>query len=178
MVSKSFTIPERYRDVNHAKLFSGQLPTRIVIGLVDNRAFNGDRERNPFNFQHFGLSEIGLYLDGQQQHAIKPIEPNFGTGEYIRAYNTVFAGTGKLGADEGLFIDREDYGSGYALYAFDLTADLDEQDHFSLVRQGSVRLALKFSAALTATVTVIAHAEFENVIEIDRNRNVLFDFGA
>jgi len=149
-----------------------------VIGLVDNRTFNGDRERNPFNFRHFGLSENGLYLDGQQQHAIRPIEPNFGTGEYIRAYNTVFAGTSKLGADEGLFIDREDYGSGYALYAFDLTADLDEQDHFSLVRQGSVRLALKFSAALAATVTVIAYAEFENVIEIDRNRNVLFDFGA
>ena len=97
---------------------------------------------------------------------------------YIRAYNTVFAGTVKLGADKGLFIDREDYGSGYALYTFDLTADLDEQDHFSLVRQGSVRLALKFSAALAATVTVIAYAEFENVIEINRNRNVLFDFGA
>jgi len=47
---KSFTIPERYRNVNHEKLFSGQLPTRIVIDLVDNRAFNGDRERNPFNF--------------------------------------------------------------------------------------------------------------------------------
>jgi len=90
----------------------------------------------------------------------------------------VFAGTGKLGAYEGLFIDREDYGSGCALYAFDLAADLDEQDYFSLVRQGSVRLALKFSAALAATVTVIAYAEFENVIEIDRNRNVLFDFGA
>jgi len=32
------------------KLFSGQLPTRIVIVLVDNRAYNGDRQRNPFNF--------------------------------------------------------------------------------------------------------------------------------
>ena len=45
------------------------------------------------------------------------------------------------------------------------------------VRQGSVRLALKFSRALEATVTLIAYAEFENVIEIDRNRNVVFDFG-
>jgi len=176
VVCKSFTIPQNYRDVNHEKLFSGQLPTRMVIGLVDNRAFNGDRERNPFNFQHFNLSEIGLYLDGQQQHAVRPIQPDFTNGQYIRAYNTMFAGTGKLNADEGLFIDRSDYGSGYALYAFDLTADLGEDDHFSLVREGSVRLALKFSAALANTVTVIAYAEFENVIEIDRNRNVVFDF--
>jgi len=177
VVCKSFTIPQHYRDVNHEKLFSGQLPTRIVIGLVENRAFNGDRARNPFNFQHFNLHEVGLYLDGQQQHAVRPIEPNFTTGEYIRAYNTIFAGTGKLGADEGLFVDRGEYGQGYALYAFDLTADLGEEDHFSLVRQGSVRLALKFREALQSTVTVLAYAEFENVIEIDRNRNAVFDFG-
>ena len=34
----------------------------------------------------------------------------------------------------------EDYATGYALYAFDLTADLGEDDHFSLVRQGNVWL--------------------------------------
>ena len=60
----------------------------------------------------------------------------------------------------GLYISREDYANGYALYAFDLTADLGEDDHFNLVRQGNVRLA-----------------EFENVIEVDRDRNVIFDFG-
>ena len=85
VVCKSFTIPQNYLDTNHEKLYSGQLPTRIVIGLVDNRAFNGSRERNPFNFAHFNLHEIGLYLDGQQQHALRPIQPNFATGEYIRA---------------------------------------------------------------------------------------------
>jgi len=45
------------------------------------------------------------------------------------------------------------------------------------VRQGRVRLALKFAAALAATVTVIAYAAFENIIEVDRGRNVVFDFG-
>ena len=178
VVCKSFTIPQNYLNMNHEKLFSRQLPTHIVIGLVDNRACNGSRERNPFNFAHFNLHEIGLYLDGQQQHALRPIQPNVATVEYIRAYNTIFAGTGKLGADEGLFITRDEYANGYSLYAFDLTADLGKDDHFSLVRQSSVRLALKFSQAPEATVTVIAYAELENVIEIDRNRNVVFDFGA
>jgi len=45
------------------------------------------------------------------------------------------------------------------------------------VRQGSVRLALKFAVALAATVTVIVYAEFENIIEVNRDRNVIFDFG-
>ena len=35
--------------------------------------------------------------------------------------------------------------------------------------------SLKFGAALPNTVTVVAYAEFENVIEIDRNRNVIYD---
>jgi len=39
-----------------------------------------------------------------------------------------------------------------------------------------VRLALKFAAALTTTVTVVAYAEFANVLEVDPDRNVIFDF--
>jgi len=144
VVCKSFTIPQNYLDVSHEKLFFGQLPTRVVIGLVDNRAYNGDRQRNPFNFQHFNLNEIAVYLDSQQQHAVRPVQPDYEHGLYIRAYNSMFAGTGKVCKDDGLYISREDYSAGYALYAFDLTADLGEEDHFSLVRQGSVRLSLKF----------------------------------
>jgi len=45
-----------------------------------------------------------------------------------------------------------------------------------LVKHGNVPLALKFADALAETVTVIAFAEFDNVIELDRDRNVLVDF--
>jgi len=177
VVCKSFAIPQHYLDVSHEKLFSGQLPTLIVIGFVSNRALNGHANSNPFNFQHFNLSEIALYLDGQQQHAVRPIQPDYEHGLYIRAYDSLFAGSGKPCKDEGLFISCDDYAAGYALYAFDLSADLGEDDHFRLMRQGSVRLALKFATALDATVSVVAYAEFENVIEVDRDRNVIFDFG-
>jgi len=136
-----------------------------VIGLVTNQAFNGHVDSNPFSYQHFNLNEIALYLNGQQQHAIRPIQLYYERALYIRAYDSMFAGTGKLCKDEGLYINRD--ASRYALYAFDLSADLGEDEHFGLVRQGSVRLALKFAAAWAATVTVIAYAEFENIIEVD-----------
>jgi len=35
---------------------------------------------------------------------------------------------------------------------------------------------MKFADALAETVTVIAFAEFDNIIELDRNCNVLVDF--
>jgi len=104
---------------------------------------------------------------------LKPIQPNYNGNLYIRAYNSMFSGTSKLNRNEGNGISRDDYKDGYALYAFDLTTDLGEDD---LVKHGNIRLALKFADALAETVTVIAFAEFDNVIELDRDRNVLVDF--
>ena len=67
VVSKAFTVPTRYRDVTSERLFSGTLPTRVIIGCVDNDAFNGNKAKNPFNFKNFDLTELSVYLDGQQQ---------------------------------------------------------------------------------------------------------------
>ena len=149
-----------------------------MIGLVDNEGFNGAFARNPFNFHHFNVSEIGVYLDGQESHVIKPLKPVYGDGQYVDAYMSLFAGTGKINRDEGNYISRDEYPLGYTLYAYDLSPDLSEDDHFNLTRQGSLRILLKFAQALLRTVTVVAYAEFENIIEIDRNRNIIFDFGA
>jgi len=85
-------------------------------------------------------------------------------------------GTGKWMRDEGNQISREDFVGGYALYAFDLTPDLCEGDHFNLLKQGNVRVDMKFAQALENTINVIAFAEFENILEIDRSRNVIFDY--
>ena len=64
------------------------------------------------------------------------------------------------------------------MYAFDLSPDLADEGHLNLAKHGTVRVELKFGAALPNTVTIVAYAEFENVIEIDRNRNVIYDFGS
>ena len=64
------------------------------------------------------------------------------------------------------------------MYAFDLSPDLAEEGHFNLAEQGTVCLKLKFGAALQYTMTVVAYAAIENVIEIDRNRNIIYDCGS
>jgi hypothetical protein len=49
-ICKAFTIPAGYLDSSQEKLFSGQLPTRLIVGCVDNRA---DRNRNvAFDFNN------------------------------------------------------------------------------------------------------------------------------
>ena len=49
---KVIHLPQGQKSFTHDNLFLGQLPKVIVLGLVDNRAFNGDISLNPYNFQH------------------------------------------------------------------------------------------------------------------------------
>ena len=175
VVCITYTIPTGNLDHTQENLFTGQLPTRLVIGCVDNDSFNGRYAKNPYNFKNYDLRQLKVYLDGQQ-HSLIPIEPNFDANHYITAYSNLFAGTGKLLKDEGTDISRSDFGRGYALYAFDLTADLAEEGHFNLMKHGNVRVDLKFGTALPNTINVIAYAEFESVLEIDKSRNVIIDY--
>jgi len=131
----------------------------------------------PLNLHHFDLSEISVYLDGHQQYALKPLQSDYAGRLYARTYNRLFAGTDKLSRDEGNFITREDYPNCYCLCDFSLTADLAEDDYFNLVKSGSVRLSMKLSQPLPHTVSVMAYAKFDNIVEIDSNRNLLVDFG-
>jgi hypothetical protein len=121
------------------------------------------------------MSELAVYLDGQQ-HGIKPLSQDFAHSQPATLFMSLFNGIGEENRDEGNDIDRSDFANGHALYAFDLSPDLSDGDHFNLTRYKTVRLDMKFATALPHTVTVVAYAEFENLIEIDRNRNAAFDF--
>jgi hypothetical protein len=77
---------------------------------------------------------------------------------------------------KGNDINRSNYAGGYALYAYDLTTDLAVNDHVNVSRELTVRLNLKFGAVLSHSITVVAYAEFENMVEINQNRNIVVDF--
>ena len=51
-------------------------------------------------------------------------------------------------------------------------------DHFNQIKRGCLRLSVQFGEALPQTVNVIVYAEFQNVLEINRNRNACYDFTA
>jgi len=99
-VCKALAIQQNFQDATFEKVILGQLPTRLVVELVSNSAFNGSKRHNPFNFQHYNLLEIAVYLDSQQQHVLKPIQLNYDNNLYIHAYNSIFSGTSKLNRDE------------------------------------------------------------------------------
>ena len=145
---------------------------------MDTEAYNRTYASNPFNFKHHNLTQVGVYVDGEQIPR-KPLFLKFdkaGGQNFITGFQSLFSSTGKLCQDTGNQIYRSDYLQGYTLFAFDLTPDHCPGDHFELIKQGNLRVELHFAQPLVNTVNLIIYAEFQNVIEVDANRNVLYDF--
>ena len=110
---------------------------------------------------------------------MRPLRPNFKPGpgqSYIHAYNSLFMGTNRLFTDKGLDINREEYPEGYTLFAFDLTPDLSDGCHLNLVKSGNLRVELQFENPLPNTVNCLVLSESQGLIQIDKSRNVIYDF--
>jgi hypothetical protein len=139
----------------------------------------GTKYKNPFKLRHNNVNFISVEAKGQSYPA-QPLTPSFGVdnnnNNYIKSYLSLFSETGKVHDDNGNDITRESFRKGYTLWAFDLSPDKQEGDHVHLVKEGNLRVDLKFAEALTETASVFVYAEFDNVIEIDRSRNIINDF--
>ena len=175
---KVFSVPRGNLSGNQANIFQGPLPARVVIGMVDADAYNGIYTKNPFNFKNYNTTFLGLTVNGEHLPG-KPLQLKFaaaGGTNYVSAYQTLYAGTNKMFHNDGNGITRDEYANGYTMYVFDLTADLCIGDHIQPIRNGNVSLECQFGTALDAAINIVVLGEFQNLIEIDANRNVLCDF--
>ena len=131
-------LPHGQNSFTPDNILLGQLPKRIVLGIVDNRAFKGDISLNPYTFQHCNLNYLAVHLDGQ--HVLcAPLQPLFSRSSYIRAFYTQFTGGDGISSDTGNTIRRGQFVNGHALYCFDLTPDLSSScgHHFSVTKSGT-----------------------------------------
>ena len=175
---KSFTVPMGNRSITKENLFLGQLPTRIVVGVVDNDAYNGVIQKSPFNFKHNNINFITIYRDGVQIPS-KPLQPDFANDRFIRSYMRLFTQTGQYYRDTGNVISREQFKNGCALFAFDLTPQLDSAEiGFELIKHGNIRIEIHFADAVAQTLTAVVFAENDNLLEIDHDRQIAFDYTA
>ena len=142
--------------------------------MMDNDSYNGNYIKKPFNFQHFNLTQIRIPVNGEDV-PFRPMKLHFDDKLIVTAYNTLFSGTGKLHGNSGNIIKREDYSEEYTIIVADLTP-FEIGDNFDLKEEGTLSIDLIFKSPLAATINVLVYAEYDKVIEIDSNRNVIKDW--
>ncbi|XP_055997822.1 uncharacterized protein F54H12.2-like [Ostrea edulis] len=173
---KTFTIPSGTQSKITDHLFQGQMPKLIVLGFVDNAAFNGDNTRNPFHFQNEKVKKLEISINVEMMET-RPLEPNFTDDQYLRSYLSLYKGLGKLGQDWAPDITLEEYKNGYTLWCVDFTKDQEAQtDKFHLIQTGNLRVEVQFAANVARTLNCVVYAVFDNLLEINKQREVSIDY--
>ena len=173
-IPKVFTVPKGQQSQQINNAFLGEISKRITICMMDNDSYNGNYKKNPFNFEHYNLTQIGISVNGEEV-PFKPLKLSFDDKLFVTAYSTLFSGTGKLHGNSGSIITREDYLEGNTIIVPDLTP-FEIGDNFDLKAEGTLSIDLAFKSPLTATINVLVYAEYNNVIEIDSNCNIIKDW--
>lgn len=171
---KFFTKGSSRSDLSEQNLASGTLPRRVFIGLVETESFNGKVTKNPYNFKHFNVNEIILRQNGVPI-PFESISTNYDDKLYGEAYFSLLQATEKIFTNTSNGITYDQYANGYTMYGFNLGTTHDNHC-FDLIKEGKLSLTISLKQATNVSVTVIAYLEYDNIIEIDKDGQVVTNY--
>ena len=151
-------------------LFCSKIPSKIMVGFVDTQAYLGSELQSPYNFKNYGLNFLNVEINGASFPKY-PFKPNFAEKQYVVPYLNLFTGSGTLNTNSSNNIEREDFPSGYAIYVIPIDVYVSD-DWITPQKSGNTRLNVEFSSPLPESVTMLLYGVFDDIIEIDRSRNV------
>ena len=83
-----FTVPRGQQSQHIDNAFLGEIPKHIAVCMMDNDSYNGNYKKNPLNFKHYNLIQMGISVNGEEV-PFKPLKLNFDDKLFVTAYNTL-----------------------------------------------------------------------------------------
>lgn len=165
-------IPSGSSELFWDSLFPKALPSKVIIGLISQKAANGDYTANPFNFQHFNMSGVTLKVNGVEVYG-SPLNLDFSDNRnYTAAYLRLFEICDKWQKDTGLNISLQDFGLVYTFILFSLDPSDFQKDFLNLVKHGNARLEIRFSTATTEVINCMCYYQSQAILTCDETRNI------
>ena len=175
---RMFLVSKGVYSFNFENLFEGNIPSVLVLGLVDAKATAGDYHSNPFNFEHGGLETLELFVD-DRPFADSRMDLKFDPVSHLKSsvldgYLSLFK---RWSEDEAqnpaAFCDitQGEYCTGYALYCFRFNSASNGSD-LPLINRGNLRISAKFPQSLFKNMSLIIYAKFASFLTIDQSRNI------
>ena len=132
-------------------------------------------QRNPFNFQNFGVKRIEMKRNGTSV-ARGGYTPNFANEQYLKAYSTLLQELECDTCDKSISLTLSEWANGYTLYAFKITDRPIRSGTYgprSKSTTGSGRLEVSFAAPVNENINVIVYYQSPYRIEFDQFKAVL-----
>jgi hypothetical protein len=151
--------------------FTGKLPQRIYMWMIAQEAYNGQQDKNPFNFQQFGITKLQVFLNGRSLPYSQGLTLLDG-GDYTKFYLTTLT---SINSPETFKISYSDFGLGYFIVAVDVSSDFSAGcDYDNIDEIGSLRITADFKDALANPITFFCLGEVQETLKLDGNRNPTF----
>ena len=167
---KTYTVQKGSSDLTRYGVLSGkQLPEQVLVFMVDDSAYNGNKNSNPFNFKHNNLKEASLIVNGvhepydmykldiknniKNEHYVNFLE---NTG--IQAFND---------SEHGVSFD--DYYGGSFILAWDRSFDKCNRYHKHHTDSGTIDINLKTETPLSKNIKIVIYATYGTSLAIDWN---------
>ena len=100
-------------------LYQGAVPSKLIIGLVDQEAYHGSFSKNPLKFGHYNLASAGFYVDGIPTPK-RPIQLDVNNNKYLDGMLSLYRVTDKLWDNTDIGITGKTYTEGLTLIGFDV----------------------------------------------------------
>ena len=176
-VIKTASIPSGLTSYTTEGIIVGRVPKVLCIGLVSNEAYNGKLSKIPMNFAPNNLSEVTVTWNNAESIESRTISLNFKDSNNT-APDDVLEGVlslQKAVANDLMWngISKDNYAQGNALVCVELLPNIP--DALSVIRNGTVKISLQFRSGTTEALTLVVFGLYQNILEIDRNRNVVID---
>jgi hypothetical protein len=168
-----YQIPKGSHQKNIDDVWQNQVPTKVIVGLVETTAYNGARDENPLWFRHCNLTSAGLYKD------YEPVShPPFDLEIHKNLYLDSLLAMWRIGSNDGkskdIGVTKKQFKDGLTLICFDI--DPTVPYNFKVwgpVRKGNMRLELKFGGEGTpAEMNLLVYAIFPGTVQLDKDRSV------
>lgn len=165
-----FNFPQNTATLNEPNLYSGPMPTRICLGLIESTAQAGNYKKSPFNFQPFKVQEIDLRKNGQSLTS-DPLKIDVAKNDYLQPYFHLQNSIGGFLSNDSCIIPYENFKDGKFIYVFDLTSDYEHSlEQFHQPETGNLSIEIRLAEQHNQALTLIVMLEHETILTCNRDR--------
>ena len=142
-------------------------PALLLLALVSEKAFMGERALNGFAFKHYDLEKVGIHIDGVSYFQ-EDVVLDFENGRYMEMYWNLMRTLNLINRDEGCSISRWEYAKDNFIIPIDLSRNLDP---CILTSSTNLVISLQFAKPLDENLRLVAYGRYANHAELAHDRD-------